>query len=112
MKEKRTYVDLKPMPSIKDKRAKVTAFIARANAGHVWLPKLPWAYDLVDQLATMISGGKFDDKADVAGLIGRAVDQFREIRPAVVKKKEGIKPFTGHWLEYDDREEMPAVRYR
>ena len=112
MRERETYVDLRPMLSMKDKRAKISSFIARANAGTVWLPKIPWAYDMVDQIATMSSGGKFDDKADVAGLAGRAIDQFREIRPATAKpKEEGIKPFTGKWLEYEGPK-MPKVRYR
>ena len=112
MRERRTFVDLRPMPSMKDKRAKVSAFIARVNAGAIWLPDVNWAHEMIDQIATMSSGGKFDDKADVAGLIGRAIDQFRELRPATVVKKEGIKPFTGQWLEYDERLQMPAVRYR
>ena len=113
MRERRVYVDLRPLTSMKDKRAKVTSFIARANAGHVWLPNTPWAHDMVDQIATMQAGGKFDDKADVAGLIGRAIDQFREVRPLTTKPKDtSIKPFTGRWLEYDDSEKMPAVRYR
>ena len=68
---------------------------------------------MVNQIATMMSGGKFDDKADVAGLAGRAIDQFREIRPAAAKpKKEGIIPFTGHWLESGETQEMPKVRYK
>jgi predicted phage terminase large subunit-like protein len=112
MRERKTYVDLRALSSMKDKRSKVSSFIARANAGHVWLPKVAWAYDLVDQIATMTSGGRFDDKADVAGLIGRAVDQFREIRPAQIEKKQGIKPFTAAWLEYDDSDQMPKVRYK
>lgn len=112
MRERRTYVNLQPMPSIKDKRSKIASFVARANAGHVWLPRAAWAYDLIDQIATMASGGRFDDKADVAGLIGRGIDQFREIRPLTVEKKQGIKPFTGRWLEYEDEQHLPKVRYK
>jgi hypothetical protein len=97
---------------MKDKRAKVAAFVSRLNAGHVWLPDEPWAHDLVDQLATMNSGGKYDDKADVAGLIGRAMDQFRDVRPETIVKKQGIKPFTAEWLEYDSEQQKRGVRYR
>ena len=112
MKERRVYVDVRALPSMKDKRAKVAAFVARLNAGHVWLPDEPWAHDLVDQLATMNSGGKYDDKADVAGLIGRAMDQFRDVRIETVERKQGIKPFTAEWLEYDEGKQKRGVRYR
>jgi predicted phage terminase large subunit-like protein len=112
MKERRVYVDIRALPSMKDKRAKVAAFVARLNAGHVWLPDLPWAHDLIDQLATMNSGGKYDDKADVVGLIGRAMDQFRDVRVETVVRKQGIKPFTAEWLEYDETQQKKAVRYR
>ena len=112
MKERKVYVDVRALPSMKDKRAKVAAFVSRLNAGHVWLPDEPWAHDLVDQLATMNSGGKYDDKADVAGLIGRAMDQFRDVRVETHVKKEGIKPFTAEWLEYDETQQKKSVRYR
>ena len=112
MKERRVYVDVRALPCMKDKRAKVAAFVARANAGHVHLPDVPWAHKLLDQIATMSSGGRFDDMADVAGLIGRAIDQFREVPRVALPQKPVIKPFTAKWIEWEEDQQKPAVRYR
>lgn len=101
MRERNVFVDLRTLPSIKDKRAKCASFIARCSAGVVWLPKLPWAYDLVDQLVAG-AAGRFDDKYDVAGLIGRMIDKWTSATPPVSKKRTGIKPFTAAWLEYQE----------
>ncbi len=103
MREARTFVDLRTLPSIKDKRAKCRSFGARASAGTIWLPRGEvWAEDLVTQLIAL-PAGRYDDKADVAGLFGRMIDKFVDARPAAGKRKAGIKPFTAAWLEWEEK---------
>ena len=112
MRETRTYVDLRTLPSMHDKRAKCKAFGALVSAGAVWLPRgKPWAEDLVSQLCAM-PAGRYDDKADVAGLWGRMIDKFVYSRPVEKAKPQGIKPFTAQWLEYTEEKREPVVRYR
>lgn len=111
MREADTYVDLRTLPSIADKRAKCRSFGARVGAKTIWLPSYKtWAHDLVDQLIAM-PAGRYDDKADVAGLIGRGIDQMTDARPLPAAAPRGIKPFTAQWLEYQEPA-LPAVRYR
>jgi predicted phage terminase large subunit-like protein len=111
MREAREYVDLRTLPSIQDKRAKCKAFGALVSAGAVWLPRgQAWAEDLVDQLCAM-PAGRYDDKADVAGLMGRMIDKFIYALPEHVEKKTGIVPFSAEWLEYTDEAVKQAVRY-
>src|SRR5690606_23268027 len=91
-KGERCFVDLRALPSMQDKRAKAQSFRSRASANSVWILDCAWGHDLVDQLVAL-PAGRYDDKADVAGLIGRAVDQFRDVRPREPEKARGIKPF-------------------
>ncbi|MBD3292072.1 MAG: phage terminase large subunit, partial [Armatimonadia bacterium] len=93
MRERNTFVEVRSLPSMKDKVAKVSSFASRVSAGSVWLPRLGWAYDLVDQLVAL-PAGRYDDKADVAGLLGRMIDKFIESGPPPEKKPRGIKPFS------------------
>ncbi len=113
MRERDVFVDLRTLPSMADKRAKCTSFGARVSAKSVWLPKgAPWAEDLVDQLIAM-PAGRYDDKADVAGLIGRMIDEFIKSLPPPEKRKQGIQPFTAQWLEHQDKPPgTGAVCYR
>lgn len=111
MRERNAFVDLRSLPSMKDKVAKVSSFGARASAKCVWLPKVRWAYELVDQLVAL-PAGRYDDKADVAGLIGRMIDKFLDAAPPPEKRPRGIKPFTGKWLEYEEPSQSADVCYR
>lgn len=111
MREDNVFVDLRTLPSIADKRAKCASFIARCSAGSVWLPRLPWAYDLVDQLVAG-SQGRHDDKYDVAGLIGRSLDKWTSASPPPADKPRGVKPFSAQWLEYEEPKRAGAVCYR
>jgi len=112
MREREVFVDVRTLPSMKDKRAKCASFGARVSAGTVWLPKVQWAYDLVDQLIAM-PAGRYDDKADVAGLLGRMIDKWVTKAPNRESKKTGIKPFTQAWLEYEEpRHDTGEVCYR
>lgn len=112
MRERSVFVDVRALPSMKDKRAKCASFGARVSAGTVWLPRTPWAQDLVDQLIAM-PAGRYDDKADVAGLLGRMIDKWVSKGPGKERKASGIKPFTASWLEYSEpKPDTGAVCYR
>lgn len=105
------HVTIKPLPSIKNKAVKLNSFQARAAAGKVYLPlRRPWATRLVDQLCAF-PAGKYDDAADVCGLIGRGIDDMMAPHePGVVERKQLI-PFTAEWLEYNDHAEPIKPRY-
>lgn len=112
MRERNVFVDLRTLSSISDKRAKCASFIARCSAKSVWLPKVGWAHDLVDQLVAG-STGRHDDKYDVAGLLGRMIDKWTTATPLQEKKRTGIKPFSAAWLEYEEpRASADQVCYR
>ncbi len=96
----RVFTDRRALPSMHDKLAKCQAFIARCNAGMVHFRDNANSRRVVAQIAAL-PAGRYDDAADVCGLIGRALDQFpivREYKPA--PPPEPMKPFTKRWLEY------------
>lgn len=112
MREAGTFVDLRTMPSIQDKRAKCASFGAMVSAGAVWLPRgKPWAEDLVDQCVSA-PAGRYDDKFDVGGLFGRMVDKLIKAPPLPGKRAAGIKAFTAEWLEYEEESVSKGVQYR
>jgi hypothetical protein len=111
MRERNVFVDIETYTSIKDKRAKCVAFGARVSARTVWLPKLPWAYELVEQLIAM-PAGRYDDKADVAGLFGRMLDRFTSNGRPLKRERSGIKPFSVEWLEHKEKDRSAEVCYR
>lgn len=113
MRERDIFIDLRTLPSMQDKRAKCASFGARVSSKSVWLPEgVPWAEDLVDQLIAA-PAGRYDDKFDVAGLIGRMIDQFTDAAPPRSKRPKGIQPFTAQWLEQGSEPSgPPAVCYR
>jgi hypothetical protein len=106
------YCDLRSLPSMKDKIAKAMNFQARASIGQVRFPRrAPFTEQTILQLLAL-PAGRFDDKADVCGLVGRGIDQYH---PAHNPKKEErviIKPFTEAWLMSQEQPDKPAVRYR
>lgn len=106
------YTTVQSLPSGKDKVAKCQSFQARAASGGVYLPKgAPWAEKLVDQLCAL-PAGRYDDAADVAGLIGRAIDKVPNASVPAAEKPRGIKPFSVAWLEYEQPRPEAEVRYR
>jgi phage terminase large subunit-like protein len=96
---------VKPLPSIKNKAIKLASFQARAAQGKVHLPlKRLWATRLVDQLCDF-PGGKYDDAADVCGLLGRGVDDMMAAHDDITSpRKVGIRPFSVEWLESTDEQ--------
>lgn len=105
------YVKIEPLTSIKNKAVKLASFQARAAAGKVYLPlRRPWATRLVDQLCAF-PAGKYDDAADVGGLIGRGVDAMMAPHDPVHEVRKQLLPFTAAWLESNDNDGMMAPRY-
>jgi len=111
MRRKQKFVSIEVLPSIEDKGTKLIAFHARATSGTVHFPiRRPWADRVIDQLVKFPSG-RFDDAADVCGLIGRGVDKMMDAKLPSRAKPDILTPFTEKWLTYNDREQQPEVRY-
>lgn len=107
----RIFLDRRPLPSMADKMAKLAAFQGRAAIGKVHFPRnAPWTERVIDQLLAM-PAGRFDDAADVCGLAGRGLDQYHPPQNPEIRRKEGLKPYTAAWLEYEE-DKKPAIRYR
>jgi phage terminase large subunit-like protein len=100
MRERQVFTDRRALPSMHDKLAKCQAFIARCNAGTVHFRDNANSRRVVSQLAAL-PAGRYDDAADVCGLIGRALDQFPFVRAAKAPEPTKIlRPFTAEWLEW------------
>lgn len=105
------YTTLDALPSIKNKAIKLGSFQARAATGRVYLPlKRPWATRLVDQLCAF-PAGKYDDAADVAGLLGRGVDVMMSPHVSRQELRRIIRPFTAEWLEMGLESTIVKPRY-
>lgn len=110
MRQKKTYVRREALPSMSDKRAKCQSFQGMASARCVHLPAgTVWANELVAQL-TGFPGHRYDDKYDVAGLIGRGVDKMHAASEPQEPGPRGITPFTAEWLEWEDPKPRPRHR--
>lgn len=110
MREKQKYVALESLPSIADKEAKLMAFHARASAGTVHIPNCPWGERLIDLLVGFPAAAH-DDGPDVCGLLGRGIDQMTNAVEPKVTSRPQLIPFSAKWLEWNEREEKPKVRY-
>lgn len=110
MRQRRIYTDRRSLPSMQDKVAKCSSFQGRASAKTVHFRDNANSRRIVQQLISL-PAGRYDDAADVCGLIGRAVDQFPVARVPIPKKRELIKPFTAKWLEHKEHE-VKGARYR
>jgi hypothetical protein len=107
------FTDRRAIPSMQDKVAKCSAFFALCATGMVHMPrKNPHTERIILQLLSL-PGGRYDDAADVCGLIGRAVDQFHPARvPEPPQRAEGIRPFSAAWVEYQEPDPAKEIRYR
>lgn len=111
MRRAQRFVVIESLPSLDDKAVKLQAFHARATAHTVHFPiNRPWADRVIEQLVKFPTG-RWDDGADVCGLIGRGVDQMMDARVSVAEPKPLLVPFTGKWLEYNDGYDKPKVRF-
>jgi predicted phage terminase large subunit-like protein len=111
MQHSQKFVAVEMLPSLDDKAVKLQAFHARATAGTVHFPiRRAWADNCIEQLVKF-PGGRWDDKADVCGLVGRMVDKMMDARLPSVERKLNLIPFTEAWLMYGSGNEKPKVRY-
>lgn len=111
MQHAQKFVAIESLPSLQDKSVKLQAFHARATAGTIHIPvRRRWAEDLIDQLVKF-PGGRWDDKADVAGLLGRLVDKMVDARIVSETARPVLVPFTEAWLMANDGNDKPKVRY-
>ena len=111
MQHSQKFVAIESLPSLDDKAVKLQAFHARATAGTVHFPiRRAWADNCIEQLVKF-PGGRWDDKADVCGLVGRMVDKMMDARLPSLEPRPSIVPFTEAWLTFNDRNEKPKVRY-
>jgi predicted phage terminase large subunit-like protein len=107
----RVHVEIVPLTSIKNKAVKLASFQARAAAGLVYFPiNRPWADRVIDQLCAF-PAGKYDDGADVCGLLGRGVDDMMLPHAPTATVRKSLVPFSVAWLEYTDEESNMKVRY-
>jgi predicted phage terminase large subunit-like protein len=111
MRRRQKFVSIETLPSLEDKGVKLQAFHARATALTVHFPiKRPWADRVIDQLVKF-PGGRFDDAADVCGLIGRGIDKMTDAKLPSEPRRDILIPYTEKWLTHNDREQQPEVRY-
>lgn len=111
MRKHRKFVPYEFLPAIGDKGAKLEGFHGMAHAGCVHVPiRRPWVDHVIDQLVKF-PGARWDDAADVCGLMGRAVDKIFPAGIPVVERRELLVPFTEAWIEYDSFPSKPKVRY-
>lgn len=110
MRRNNRYVAIESLPSIMDKGAKLQSFHARVAAGTVHFPiRQLWAERVIEQLIKF-PAGRWDDAADVCGLIGRGLDQMFAPSEPVAQQRPMLVPFTAQWLEYNQFDK-PKVRY-
>lgn len=113
MRDNRAFTILEPIGSMSNanKGLKLQAFHSLVANGMVFFPITErWAEEVIEQLIKF-PGGRWDDKADVCGLIGRAIDKmFDAAPPPVDKPREILRPFSAAWVEYE-QPKAPKVRY-
>jgi len=111
MREKQKFVTIESLPSLEDKAIKLQAFHARVTAGTVHFPyRCKWADEVIEQLIKF-PAGRWDDKCDVCGLLGRGIDLMYDAVVSQHTAKPLLIPFTEKWLEWNERNQRPAVRY-
>jgi predicted phage terminase large subunit-like protein len=111
MQRSQKFVAVDMLPSLDDKAVKLQAFHARATAGTVHFPvRRAWAENCIEQLVKF-PGGRWDDKCDVCGLVGRMVDKMMDARLPFTQVRPMLVPFTEKWLEFNDHNAKPQVRY-
>jgi predicted phage terminase large subunit-like protein len=111
MRLSQKFVLIEQLTSISDKSVKLQAFHARMAAKTVHFPiRRAWADQVIDQLIKF-PGGRWDDKADVCGLIGRGVDKMHEANIPLPNRRPLLVPFSEEWLMFSEHMGKPRVRY-
>jgi len=102
-------VGVVPMPSSKDKIAKMAAFQERAEQGKVHVKAGPEGDAFIAQLCAF-PFARYDDKADAAGQVGRHINKIKGPPRDKPVKKRGPKPFTAPWATQADAADEEAER--
>ena len=92
----------------RDKATMARAFQARASMGKVYLPKKPWAADLLSELLKF-PAGKHDDIVDTCALLGLVLDEMitgSRPKPSVRRK------LLDRWDKAFSRQETPTDTWR
>jgi len=113
MRRKRTYVTITSLPSIEDKAIKLQSFHAMCSAGAVHFPDprvCRWSEHVIESLVKF-PAGRWDDAADVCGLIGRGLDQMVDAKLPQAKETPMLIPYTEKWLTYNERPDKPKLRF-
>jgi predicted phage terminase large subunit-like protein len=113
MRHANSWVAIDELPLLMDKSVKLQAFHARATAGCVHFPipgRTNWSERVISQLVKF-PGGRWDDAADVCGLIGRAVDKLADAQVPFNPRRSVIRPFTEAWMDLDKVPDKPKVKY-
>lgn len=111
MRRRQTFTSMEQLPSIQDKSMKLQAFHARYTARTIhWPIRKKFTDHVIDQLVKF-PAGKHDDAADVCGLLGRGVDKMYAANLPSTPKRDIIVPFTERWLEYNEQNQKPKVRF-
>lgn len=117
------YLTIEALPSMQDKVAKCAAFQGRAAAGQEksdgsgdWNHGVIHMRDnansrrIVQQLCDL-PAGRYDDAADVCGLIGRALDKFPNVYEQAQDEKPELVFGSVAWLEYEEKPKS-KIRWR
>ena len=86
MRERNCHHRIEWVNSVSDKRARSTAFRARAAMGKVHFPDNDWGHRVVDQLVGF--PGKYDDAVDACSMIGQNISTLI----AMGKEEKDKKP--------------------
>jgi hypothetical protein len=94
------------------KVAKFQSFRGMGASGKVHIPRCPWGYRLVDQLA-VFPGRSKDDAVDVCANFGRGLEDMIWSREYVPKEpKKGMKFGSWEWLTHGTEHGLPDKKPR
>lgn len=110
MRKREKYMAITNLTTSGDKVAMSASFRALAAAGKVHVKASPWGDALIAQLCDF-PFGRYDDKVDACGLIGRHIDNLAEPErdEPVKKSKKRPKPA---WVLQAEREDEEAAERR
>lgn len=106
----KTWVARWLLPSIANKVQRARGLMAAVEGGRVSVVTGEWGDALIDQMVSF-PGGRYDDKVDMASLIGRAADIVaRGGKPESNDQRPPTIPFTRRHIEGLDRHEHDQQR--
>ncbi len=112
MRERKTFTTLVKMPTNQNKILKASAFRAMCQAGKVHVKEGPEGDAFIDELCAF-PFGVWDDRVDMAGQVGRNVDEmFADPGPQKKSIKPAIKPMSAAFAEAMERDEHDEEQRR